>query len=1289
MIISLKIKQKKTVICKIADRRVSGNIQANILLPEGLCAENIIIEHKHQVMVKKRSDPNQIIWMPLESALPLMFPVLFPYGVMPEIPGRTLRKKAQNLLLSCDAVRNTSIGSHLILFLFDCITKNEFQYSRIQMQRITLPNDASRSFIPVPRADDPSFHIYWAEKEAEIQAMTFRYGYPDIMLTLTLNNKWSDYHNQRIELGKKLFGSNNPLDPCFMPFESMKIWDEHYKSIANKKFKLLVKYLGLGKAKHFVSRLEFQLRGAPHAHVLIWLDEPLSINQIDELMSAHIPDSNFSPILNEYVSKNMIHKCVPSRCYKNPDHRICRYGFPKQSCEETHIDSSGQYCLARTENESRVVEYHPLLLLLWKGHVHLMFLKTAENPNQISTTGHYVLKYNMKPEPAYQVNLSVEDVIFAQTRARVVSTEESIARIFSYTFCYHDTECIHKSGAPPDLRNAAFNTDGEQIQMDAVQIYYHRPLELEGIGFADFWSWYKVSVDTSGIKWNGEPPNFSRQRDSNTLNPNHENYSYEDTFQLREDITYPMPIYFDENLKSAKQLVVTRRKKPVIVILNKYSWNSNREHYCFHLTFLSGCWRSDEEIKAGFNTYEEAAKYHGTFSTIGENEIEQYTSSFIIYMINLNRYNPQEIARNICSLDLTNCSFNIESIFNMYQENFPLRIIQIRNAINQYNLTDPSMIQTQTILGDDSESMKELIGMNFSDLERNQISLQLPNSVERMNARQRLAFDLITRAIKEGDGNESRFFISGKAGTGKTFLINAIKEFCIANSFSFIITASTGMAASLIDGQTFHSAFSIWQSPNGPVSTLNISNHRGLAMSKVNVIIVDEVTMLDRSVLNAASNKLIEISEKVGNKILCPFAGKTVVFLGDPSQVPAVTHSHDDMSECAQQFMNFAGFDGFIPIQLTESMRQNDPSQELFRKLLDEVSKLSSGSKLQTEFQNILKSRFLSEGLSNEKSIKLAITHAFPNMDRRQSGGLIITYTNDRANAINSFALGRIVNQNNTKYNVVSIVKVASNNSYQGDMNLNRTRRLLQQQEIYRDRPATEFEIRSYLNAQRRGETKCTVPFYFQSAVGARVMLMKNINRKCKLINGARGLIIGYIIPEDDRDNPHAADHLHENMRKQVLAILVRFDFQAEDESPFQITRCIVNTFKSINGLTFDIYQFPLRLAWAVTAHKSQGQTLERVAIDIGTSAFAHGAFYVALSRVRKIDDVLLFGLEKWPENGITFHTNDFIQQQANEINDHAAHIIAQNLPQNFAENEIISYLSDSDDEDIDIFGIE
>ena len=52
--------------------------------------------------------------------------------------------------------------------------------------------------------------------------------------------------------------------------------------------------------------------------------------------------------------------------------------------------------------------------------------------------------------------------------------------------------------------------------------------------------------------------------------------------------------------------------------------------------------------------------------------------------------------------------------------------------------------------------------------------------------------------------------------------------------------------------------------------------------------------------------------------------------------------------------------------------------------------------------------------------------------------------------------------------------------------------------------------------------------------------------------------------------------------------------------------------------------QYPVKLAWAITIHKSQGKTFDNVVIDLGRGAFAHGQLYVALSRCRTLEGIEL-----------------------------------------------------------------
>ena len=73
------------------------------------------------------------------------------------------------------------------------------------------------------------------------------------------------------------------------------------------------------------------------------------------------------------------------------------------------------------------------------------------------------------------------------------------------------------------------------------------------------------------------------------------------------------------------------------------------------------------------------------------------------------------------------------------------------------------------------------------------------------------------------------------------------------------------------------------------------------------------------------------------------------------------------------------------------------------------------------------------------------------------------------------------------------------------------------------------------------------------------------------------------------------------------------------DKYEYKFTGNRVDT--SIKG---SFIQYPIKLAWATTIHKSQGQTFERVAIDLDTGAFTHGQTYVALSRAKSLEGIFL-----------------------------------------------------------------
>ena len=174
---------------------------------------------------------------------------------------------------------------------------------------------------------------------------------------------------------------------------------------------MLTKGKVFGEILAFVYSIEWQKRGLPHVHILIWLLEKIRPSDIDKIISAEIPDPNIDEILHNLVAKHMIHgPCGiinPSAfCMK---HNRCEKQFPKQCISETVHNEKG-YPLYRRRSplnggftaeilvrdhdkqiidNSWVVPYSPLLLKMFQSHINV------ERCNSVNSIK-YIMKYIMK-----------------------------------------------------------------------------------------------------------------------------------------------------------------------------------------------------------------------------------------------------------------------------------------------------------------------------------------------------------------------------------------------------------------------------------------------------------------------------------------------------------------------------------------------------------------------------------------------------------------------------------------------------------------------------------------------------------------------------------------------------------------------------------------------------------------------------------------------------------------------------------------------------------------------------
>lgn len=155
-----------------------------------------------------------------------------------------------------------------------------------------------------------------------------------------------------------------------------------------------------------------------------------------------------------------------------------------------------------------------------------------------------------------------------------------------------------------------------------------------------------------------------------------------------------------------------------------------------------------------------------------------------------------------------------------------------------------------------------------------------------------------------------------------------------------------------------------------------------------------------------------------------------------------------------------------------------------------------------------------------------------------------------------------------------------------------------------------EYSYEGFLEGEFK-EGDLPAPLVINIKIGSQVMLLNN-DSSGRWINGSIGRVVDI---ERQKDEPDIIWVELEN--KEVVDItpytweMFEFTFDRDSKT---IVSDVVGTFT----------QYPLRLAWAITIHKSQGLTFDRVIIDIGRGTFSHGQLYVALSRCTSLEGLVL-----------------------------------------------------------------
>jgi len=917
---------------------------------------------------------------------------------------------------------------------------------------------------------------YFAKLGLEIKWMIRSLGPPTLFVTCSTAEWYSEAfisYLRKINASVPNIDTMTAAELCVMDPVNVSIhFHKKWKAIFNKLIKAKDTPL-FGEVSDHFWRIEYQARGAPHVHLLLWIkDAPVLGKNSTEEVKAYInsiitcskPDTESSPTLSSLVTKFQTHKCN-KYCQKTYKHqgkfyRKCRFGFPRKVTEETQlndvvdclaVNQSKQprkrlYHLQRSQQETTINDYNPALLLANQANVDIQYIGHIG-----SRLPYYITDYMTKHERCEQDDLWRD--IFTQTKSlgtnamsflmqsvksRQVGANEAADRLLGHKLYSKSRQTRFADLQRPDnvkriLKPAAdlerllkHNPESTDLFLPhwVQDIYPQRPDALEEVSLQELLGWYEKER---------RPPKDNVARD---------------TLELKKYGLYL-------RRRTSKPYIVTHQ------LVNPNQSEERRETYFYNMLKLFKPWRAESDI-----------------CPPGQTSCEHFRvmSDQLPEMLAYHERHVQTEQRH-----------------QQEEQAVRERMEKPTDDVEPDDIEDQQAAFAGCRVDHAQTAMEEVLQVHQSTVrERSDDDIQ--EDYNCMNDDQRRIIDKVLHSVCASD-SPIHLIVSGQGGTGKSRIINLLSQMVSSkfpNNIPVTVTAPTGLSAFNVSGTTVHRLLSLPIEHGKPAdySKLNqetLNTLRG-TLRGLRLLIIDEVSMVSSLTLLFIHLRLTEIMANPQS-----FGGISVVLFADFLQLPPVKGNQPFVPvtylEAKQRIGSIAGLDLWSMFQydeLTVNMRQSGDTR--YASLLSHVR---VGS-LRDEDEDLLRQRLIS---TDGRATVTDICNKYTQLEAEEMSPIILVPRTSQCAEINSAMLSKMATEKTYHLPAIDTLDTIVDS------------KML---------PKVEKE---YTKVQ--DDVTCTggLEKALQLCIGCKVMLKRNMNVDAGLVNGSVGIVHGFV---ERCDNVHA-----------------------------------------------------------------------------------------------------------------------------------------------------------------------